>query len=642
MTKRGIEPNPAKVKAIVDMQPPTTVWEVQQLTRRLAALSRFLSKLAERALPFFKVLCKVNGFVWDGECRAAFDYLKEYLMSPIVLSKPEPGEELDVYLAISDRAVSAVLCRTDLEGVQRPVYYVSHALHGPELRFSRLEKIVYALYTAAKKLAPYFQGRAIRVLTDQPIGAVLRTASSSGRLVKWALMLAQYAIDYRPRPAIKGQALADFLVECTAQEIQPPVEEDPEAAWWTLAADGSSSKKGAGGGVVITSPEGFMVYYALMYQFAPTNNEAEYEAFVNGLQCARELGADYIRAQTDSALVVGQVLGDYEVNGERLQAYRDLGMEKLNFFRAYTVRHVPRLDNADADILSKLAHDAPEHMSKIAQILVIPRHSIHRLPVTPIQPAEETWISDLMEYLQHDRLPDVPQRARKAKLREPRFQVQDGRLYRRSYGCPLLRCLNSFEADLVMNELHSGICSSHQGGRSLARRIMVIGYYWPSIQLDCEKLAKSCETCQLYARMPGRPATFYQPVTTAIPFARWGVDILGPFSQLSGRRRFVIVAIDYFSKWIEAEPLATITSQQCARFLWRNVISRFGVPIHLISDNGRQFVGQYFQNFLATIGTTSIRSLVVYPQGNGQVENANRTILEGLKKKLHSAGHSWV
>ncbi|XP_019157595.1 PREDICTED: uncharacterized protein LOC109154212 [Ipomoea nil] len=399
MTKRGIEPNPAKVEEILDMQPPTTVREVQQLTGRLAALSRFLSKLAERALPFFKVLRKVNGFVWDDECRSAFDELKEYLMSPIVLSKPEPGEELDVYLAVSDRAVSAVLCRINPEGVQRPIYYVSHALLGPELRYSRLEKIVYALYTAEKKLAPYFQGRLTRVLTDQPIGAVLHTVSSSRRLVKWALMLTQYAMDYRPRPPIKGQALADFLVECTARDTQPSDMQDPEAAWWSLATDGSSSKKGAGGGVVITSPEGFKVYYVLMYQFTPTNNEAEYEAFVNGLQCARDLGVDYIQAQTDSTLVVGQVFGEYEVNGERLQAYGDLAMEKLNLFQAYTVCHVPRLDIADADILSKLAQDAPEHMFKIAQILMIPRHSIHRLSVVPIQPAEETWISELMEYL---------------------------------------------------------------------------------------------------------------------------------------------------------------------------------------------------------------------------------------------------
>ncbi|XP_019197695.1 PREDICTED: uncharacterized protein LOC109191492 [Ipomoea nil] len=130
-----------------------------------------------------------------------------------------------------------------------------------------------------------------------------------------------------------------------------------------------------------------------------------------------------------------------------------------------------------------------------------------------------------------------------------------------------------------MTELHSGLCSSHQWGRSLVCRIMVISYYWPSIQLDCEKLAKECEACQLFAKMPGRPATFYQP---------------------------------------------------------------FGVPVQLIMDNGKQFEGQYFQNFLATIRTKSLRSTVAYPQGNGQVENANRTILDGLKKKLYMFGRSWA
>ncbi|XP_019153722.1 PREDICTED: uncharacterized protein LOC109150267 [Ipomoea nil] len=531
MTKKGIEPNPVKVKAILDMQPPTTVREVQQLTGRLAALSRFLSKLAEKALPFFKTLRKVNGFVWDEECQAAFKELKEYLISPIVLSKPEPGEDLDLYLAASDRAVSAALCRTDSDGVQRPVYYVNHALQGLELRYSRLEKMVLALYTTAKKLTPYFQGRVIRVLTDQPIGAVLRTASSSGRLVKWAM--------------IQGNPNR-------RQQVQ-------DVSWWEVATDGSSSRKGSGGGVVITSPEGFKVYYALIYQFSPTNNEAEYEAFVAGLQFARDLGAESVRPRTDSSLVVGQVLGDFEVNGERLGRYRDLAIERLTTFRTYAVQHVPRMDNADADILSKLSVEAPEHISRVARVLVVPYPSIDHRQVLPIQPVEENWITDIMGYLEDGRLPNDEARARKAKLRASRFQIQEGRLYRRSYGGPLMRCLSAFEAKLVMDELHAGICSSHQGGRSLARRIMLIGYYWPSIQLDCEKLTKE-----------------------------------------------------------------------------------FGVPVQIVTDNGRQFEGQHFKNFLPTIGTKSIRSSVAYPQGNGQVENANRTILEGLKKKLHSAGRSWA
>ncbi|XP_019168360.1 PREDICTED: uncharacterized protein LOC109164061 [Ipomoea nil] len=416
MTKKRIEPNPAKVKAILEMQPPTTIREVQQLTGRLAALSRFLSKLAEMALPFFRTLKKINGFTWDEECQAAFKELKEYLMSPIVLSKPEPGEDLDIYLAASDRAVSAVLCRTDLEGIQRPVYYVSHALQGPQLRYSRLEKMVFALYAAAKKLTPYFQGRVVRVLTDQPIGAVLRTASSSGRLVKWAMMLTQFAIEYRPRPAIKGQALADFVVECTAREAPTADQTVQDASWWEAATDGLSSRKGSGGGVAITSPEGFKVYYALIYQFSPTNNEAEYEAFVAGLQFAKDLGAEYVQARTDSSLVVGQVLGDFEVNGERRGRYRDLAIERLTVFKAYAVRHVPRLDNADADILSKLSVEAPEHISRMARVLFIPYLSIDHRQVMPVQPVEESWITDIMGYLEDGRLPPDETRARKAKL----------------------------------------------------------------------------------------------------------------------------------------------------------------------------------------------------------------------------------
>lgn len=332
-------------------------------------------------------------------------------------------------------------------------------------------------------------------------------------------------------------------------------------------------------------------------------------------------------------------MGTYEAKGDRLIKYRDQAIRELHTFQSYTVRHVPRSDNADADILSKLIHQAPEHISKIARIVEVHAAKIDLPQVVPIT-EDDHWITDLIKYLQTGEIPTAHARARKVKLRAPRFKVLEGKLYRRSYSGPLMRCLNAFEADLVMTELHSGICSAHQGGRSLARRILLMGYYWPSIQLDCEDLARKCESCQRFAKMPGRPATFYKSVSSAKPFARWGVDILGPFPKIAGRKKFIIVAVDYFSKWVEAEPLATITSQQYERFLWRNVVSRFGVPVQLVTDNGKQFESKSFQNFLATIGTRSTRISVAYPQGNGQVQNANRTILNGLKKKLDSAGRS--
>lgn len=132
------------------------------------------------------------------------------------MSKPEKEEPLLVYLDVSDRAVSSVLLREDEEKAHRLIYYISKALVEAELRHSTLEKIAFAMFITTKKLTSYFPAHPILVLTDQPLGTVLKNPTSSGRLIKWTMMLTQFNIEYRPRTAIQGQALADFIVECMA------------------------------------------------------------------------------------------------------------------------------------------------------------------------------------------------------------------------------------------------------------------------------------------------------------------------------------------------------------------------------------------------------------------------------------------
>ncbi|XP_031090958.1 uncharacterized protein LOC115995951 [Ipomoea triloba] len=178
VSKRGIEPNPDKVKAILEMEPPRSLREVQRLNGRLAALGRFLSRSAEKSLPFFGVLKKSSGFEWSAECQKAFEDLKAYLMSLPPLAKPEKGELLYLYLGISQAAISSVLVRDDA-GVQRPVYYVSRALRGAELRYSPTEKAIFAVDATAKKLNHYFQAHPVHVLTNLPLEAVLRRAGSA-------------------------------------------------------------------------------------------------------------------------------------------------------------------------------------------------------------------------------------------------------------------------------------------------------------------------------------------------------------------------------------------------------------------------------------------------------------------------------
>ena len=151
VSQQGIEANPEKVKAILDMTSPRSVKEVQRLTRRIATLNRFVSRAIDKCLPFFKTL--KQDFHWTDECEAAFQALKDYLSKPPLLSLFVKGKDLFLYLAVSQTAVSSVLIREELQ-IQRPIYYTSQAFQGTEARYPRIEKLVFTLIIASRKLRP--------------------------------------------------------------------------------------------------------------------------------------------------------------------------------------------------------------------------------------------------------------------------------------------------------------------------------------------------------------------------------------------------------------------------------------------------------------------------------------------------------
>ncbi|KAK3040937.1 hypothetical protein RJ639_028811 [Escallonia herrerae] len=155
---------------------------------------------------------EAKDFEWTEECQKSFEELKRYLSSPPLLTKPITGEDLFLYLSISEVAVSTVLIREEEEDKQRPV------LQDVETRYHRIDKVALALVTSARKLRPYFQSHTIVVLTDQPLGKVLQNPDASGRLVNWSVELGEFDIKYQPRTSIKAQALSDFVVECTISE----------------------------------------------------------------------------------------------------------------------------------------------------------------------------------------------------------------------------------------------------------------------------------------------------------------------------------------------------------------------------------------------------------------------------------------
>ena len=194
------------------MQPPQNPKEVQKLTGMIAALNRFISRSADRCRPFFLLLYKWKGFKWTKECVVAFQQLKEYLSRPSIMSSPEVDEVLFAYLEITFYAISFVLIRVD-SGTQRPVYCASKSLHEADMRYLLLEKAILAVVHATKKLPHYFQAHTVIVLTQLSLKLILRSADYTGRIAKWGTILGAFDIKYMPRTSVKGQVLADLVVE---------------------------------------------------------------------------------------------------------------------------------------------------------------------------------------------------------------------------------------------------------------------------------------------------------------------------------------------------------------------------------------------------------------------------------------------
>ena len=649
VSKRGIEANPDKIKAILDMEPPRSIKDVQKLTGRVAALGRFISKSGDKCLPFFKVLKKIKDFQWTDESQEAFEKLKEYMTTSPLLAKPVPGETLYLYLAASDKAVSAVLVKEDMK-IQKPVYYVSKVLHGAELNYSTLEKFALALVTASRKLRPYFQAHDIVILTDQPLRNIMHSPRVSGRLIKWAIELGEFDIKYKPRTAIKAQALADFVVECTItdQEVGGQQEENNEEndetelkEYWVLYFDGASKASSSGAGLVLQSPDGFVIEYALKLDFPTTNNEAEYEALIAGLGLAGVLRAKNLKVCGDSRLVVSQVNGEFEAREETMSKYLKLVKAIMTQFDECHVEHIPREENAKADALSKFASSEIENYAGSVYFQVLKAPSIAAKLVAPIDTGS-CWMDPIKAHLETGWVPNNVMEARRLSIRALRYTLIEGILYKKSFVIPYLKCLRPSEADLALKEVHEGICGQHLGARALAHKVARLGFYWPNMLSDARSFVKRCDRCQKHAPVVRQPPEMLTSINSPIPFAMWGLDILGPFPVASAQRKFLIVGIDYFTKWIEAKPLAKITTQQVTQFLWESIICRYGLPRIIVTDNGRQFNNEDFKKYCGEKDIDLRFTSVAHPQANGQAEVANRIILDGLKKRVERSQSTWV
>ncbi|XP_071738674.1 uncharacterized protein [Rutidosis leptorrhynchoides] len=236
-------------------------------------------------------------FMWTEEAETAFQDVKRLLKELPTLTAPVAGETLILYMAGSAEAISSVLI-AERNGVQMPIYFVSKILQQSEINYPSIEKLI------------------------------LKHPDSSGRLAKWAVELGEYEINFSPRHAVKGQILADFLLE-TTEKVDYSQNVKSSNCMWELHTDGASSEEGVGAGLVLTSAEGEEHTYALKLCFYASNNEVEYQALLSGLRIASEMGIKHLRAYVDSQIVAQQVNGAFEAKDISMKRYLQL-VEKIS------------------------------------------------------------------------------------------------------------------------------------------------------------------------------------------------------------------------------------------------------------------------------------------------------------------------
>jgi hypothetical protein len=176
----------------------------------------------------------------------------------------------------------------------------------------------------------------------------------------------------------------------------------------------------------------------------------------------------------------------------------------------------------------------------------------------------------------------------------------------------------------------------------LAHKVVQAGYYWPMMNQESMDMVRRCDKCQRFAKLQTKPPAELSSVSSPWPFAQWGVDIVGPMPTGKANCRFLVVIVDYFTKWAEAGPLMTITTGAIKNFLWKAIICRFGIPYALITDNGTQFDCKPFQEWCDELKIRHFFSSVYHPQSNGQVEATNKNLVKILKKKLPKRKGGWV
>ena len=227
------------------------------------------------------------------------------------------------------------------------------------------------------------------------------------------------------------------------------------------------------------------------------------------------------------------------------------------------------------------------------------------------------------------------------RSRVKRFFMQGSELFRISFAGKPLKCVSPTHANSLLEEVHGGSSGEHEEGRKLYQKLLDLGYYWPSMEVDDTHHARKCYPCQVHGNAIHAPAVGLYSINTPWPFQTWAFDMIGPINPSSKGYIWILAATECFTKWVEAIPLKKAISPTVANFIKENIICRFGIPKRILSNNVTPFINTSVRELLTLYDVDHVKSIPYYPKGNGQAEATNKTLLKVLSRMVHEDTKMW-
>ena len=653
VSQKGIEIDPEKVKAILEMPEPRTEKQVRGFLGRLNYIARFISQLTPTCEPIFKLLRKNQAVLWNSDCQEAFEKIKQSLANPPVLMPPVTGRPLFLYMTVLDESMGCVLGQHDDSGKkEQAIYYLSKKFTACEMNYSMLERTCCALVWASHRLRQYMLSHTTWLISKMdPVKYIFEKPALTGRIARWQVLLSEFDIVYVTQKAVKGSALADYLAQQPLQDYRPMHPEFPDEDImalfeekrthedidkWIVCFDGASNALGHGVGAVLVSPDDQCIPFTARLGFDCTNNMAEYEACALGVQAAIDFDVKLLKVYGDSALVIRQLKGEWETRDPKLIPYQTHILRLAKYFDDISFHHIPREENQMADALATLA--SMFQLAPHGDLPYIEFKSQGR-PAYCYAIEEERdgkpWYFDIKQYVENKEYPPGISDNDKRTLRRlaTGFFVSGTILYKRNHDMTLLRCVDAKEANFMIEEIHEGSFGTHANGHAMARKILRAGYYWLTMESDCCAHVRKCHKCQAYADNVNVPPHPLNVMSAPWPFSMWGIDVIGAIEpKASNGHRFILVAIDYFTKWVEAASYTNVTRNVVVRFIKKELICRYGLPRKIITDNGTNLNNKMMQEMCEDFKIQHHNSTPYRPKMNGAVEAANKNIKKIVQK----------